>query len=178
MLLLVASISFFSCEKTTLYSENKNFNKKPVQTLKHITLYRSDNGEVYAKLLSSLVEYYTGDSARTVFPKGIKVNFFNKDGSDKSFLTALYAINYTNNANLVYIKDSVRIINFSTKDTIYCKDLFWDQDKRIVYSRKPIKRFSPNGEDFGKGLTANENFDSVVIISPSGTEIFTEQDTD
>ena len=179
-LLLTVSVSFLisSCTKQREYIPNTDFNKKPVQVMSDITLYRSDKGEVYAKLNSKTVQYFAGDSARTVFPKGVNVLFYNKDMSDKATLKANYAINYTANSNLVYLRDSVRIINLNTKDTIYCKDLYRDQDRKLVYSHKPIRRYNEGGESFGEGMTANEQFDSVTVIRPHGKETFTEEDSE
>ena len=172
------SFCFIACKEETRYTPNKYFNKKPIQILKNITLYRSNKGEVYAKLNSKTVEYYAGDSARTVFPKGIKVLFYNKDLTDKSLLTANYAVNYTANKNIVYLRDSIRIINYNTKDTIYCRDLYWNQDEKLVYSNNHIRRYSESGQDYGDGLRANETFDSVTIINPHGQETFSDEEND
>ena len=49
-----------------------------------------------------------------VFPKGLKVWFYNNDLSVKSTLVAKYAINY-NNSNKVYLRDSIEIINYKEK---------------------------------------------------------------
>ncbi len=174
---IVMSISFFvSCSKEQTYQPNKNFHKKPVQTLFNIVLYRSEKGDVYARLNSKTVEYYSGDSARTVFPKGINVLFYNKDHTNKATLTARYAVNYTATRDIVYLRDSIKIINFNNHDTIYCKDLYWEQDKQIVYTHKPIRRYTQGGETFGDGLVSNEQFDSVVVIRPHGKETVHESD--
>ncbi|MBQ7984885.1 MAG: LPS export ABC transporter periplasmic protein LptC [Bacteroidales bacterium] len=176
--LVYVSISFlfFSCTDRKTKPEKIDFNKKPVQVMQNILLYRSDKGEVYARLEAKTVQYYSGDSAKTVFPDGIKVLIYNKDMSDKSLLTANYAINYTSSSDLVYIKDSVKIINFNTQDTIYCRDLYWNQDAKTVYSHNPIRRYTQGGETFGDGMTANEQFDSVVVIRPHGKESFSEEE--
>ncbi len=179
-LFIVLSIPFLliACSKEREYAPNTDFYKLPVQTMKDISLYKSDKGEVYAQLSSPIVQYFStdsvntpSDSSRTVFPKGVKVRFFNKDMSDKAFLTANYAINYTASSNLVYLRDSIKLINYNNQDTIYCKDLFWDQDQKIIYTNQPIRRYNRGGESFGDGMTANEQFDSVTIIRPHGKEI-------
>jgi LPS export ABC transporter protein LptC len=178
-LFVVLSIPFLliACSKEKEYSPNKDFYKLPIQTMKDILLYKSDKGEVYAQLSSPIVQYYStdsvntpSDSSRTVFPKGIKVKFFNKDMTTKAFLTANYAINYTASSNLVYLKDSIKIINYNNQDTIFCKDLYWDQDRKIIYTNQSIRRYNAGGESFGDGMTANEQFDSVTVIRPHGRE--------
>lgn len=150
--------------------------------MSNILLYRSDKGEVYARLTSPIVQYFSSDSlntpsdsSRTVFPKGIDVLFYNKDMTDKAFLTANYAINYTANSNLVYLRDSIKIINYNSHDTIFCLDLYWNQDEKMVYTNKNIRRYNEGGESFGSGLTANEQFDSVTVINPHGKEEFSSQ---
>ena len=154
---------------------NKDFYNKPIQTLQDITLYRSKNGEVMAVLNASKVESYSGDNARTIFPKGLKVTFLNQDLTTKTILTAKYAISY-DSTDVVYLKDSIKIVNLNTKDTIYCKDLYWQQDQKIVYTHRPIRRYSSSGQDFGDGLTANEVFDSVTIINPHGLQTIDDKD--
>ena len=136
-----------------------------------IVLYRSDNGEVFAELRAKSVNYFVGDNSRTEFPQGVRVVMFNKsDLSDKVWLTAGYAVNYTANSKVVYLRDSIQIINFNSNDTIYCKDLYWDQDEKVVYSYKNIRRYNKSGESFGDGMFSNEQFDSLTVFNPHGKE--------
>ncbi len=173
-ILFVLIFIFSSCNEDWFGKENKNFYNKPTQVMHDISLYKSENGKVQAYLTSPLVESYGGDSSRTVFPKGIRVLFFNDNLSDKALLTANYAIDHQG-SDLVHLQDSVRIINYNNKDTMYCKDLYWDKSAKIVYSNKPIRRYTENGQDFGDGMTANELFDSVTIINPRGTQLVEEE---
>ncbi len=166
---------FFSCSSEEKYQPNESFYKKPVQTMNDIVLYKSESGEVYARLQSKTVQYFAGDSSRTVFPRGINVLFYNKDMSDKAVLTSRYAINYTATSNLIYLRDSIRIINFNGNDTFYCKDLYWNQDEKQVYTHKPIIRHNAGVESYGAGLVANEQFDSVTVIRPHGKEEFSDR---
>lgn len=163
-----------SCDKDWFGKQNKDFDKKPSQTMYDISLYKSDRGRVQAFLTSSVVETFGGDSARTVFPKGLRVLFYNEDLSDKAVLTANYAIDMQG-SGLVRLQDSVRIVNYNSKDTIYCRDLYWNKKAGIIYSQKPIRRYTANGRDYGDGLTANEMFDSVTIINPRGRQLVDEQ---
>lgn len=172
--MFVLCFCFLSCDNQESSFKNNKFYHYPVQTLNDITLYKSDNGKVYAVLFAKKVDYYGGDSARTIFPKGIKAKFLNKDLSIKAILTARYVINYQK-SSIVYLKDSIVIINYNDKDTIYCKDLYWNQSAKRVYTNNPIRRFSQTGQDFGDGLAASETFDSVEIKNPHGNEIISDK---
>lgn len=168
-ILFVLVFVFCSCEEDWFGKKNNNFYKSPTQVMHDITLYKSEKGQVQAQLNSSLVESFSGDSARTVFPKGLKVIFFNNDLSQKALLTANYAIDYQG-SDIVHLRDSVRIINYNNEDTMYCKDLNWDKKAKIVFSNNPIRRYTSEGQDYGDGMTANELFDSVTIINPHGKQ--------
>ncbi len=168
-ILFVSVFVFYSCEEDWFGKKNKNFNNKPTQVMYDISLYRSERGQVQAHLTSSLVEIYSGDSARTVFRKGVNVLFFNDNLTDKARLKANYAVDYQG-SDVVHLQDSVRIINYNSNDTIYCHDLYWNKEAKIVYSHNPIRRYTTNGQDYGDGLIANELFDSVTIINPHGKQ--------
>ena len=113
-ILFVLVFNLYSCNEDWFGKGNNEFYNKPTQVMHDISLYKSENGRVQAYLTSSLVESYGGDSARTIFPEGIKVLFFNDNMTDKALLTANYAIDHQG-SDLVYLKDSVRIINYNNK---------------------------------------------------------------
>lgn len=167
--LSVLSLVLVSCNKDYHGTLNETFYSKPVQTLSDITLHRSKDGKVIAILNAPKVEAYSGDSSKTVFPSGLKVTFLNDDLSTKTILTARYAIAY-DSSDLVYIKDSVKIINLNSKDTIYSQELYWNKTEKLVYTYTPIRRYSTSGQDFGDGMFSNEVFDSVTIINPRGSQ--------
>jgi LPS export ABC transporter protein LptC len=109
------------------------------------------------------------------FPKGLKVWFYNKDLSLKSTLIAKYAISY-NNSNKVFLKDSIEIVNYNNKDTIYCKELIWDKNLKTITSDKEVRRQSLSGIAYGDGFQSNEQMDSVRIKNLRGTQYVSEDE--
>lgn len=146
---------------------------KPIQIVKQANILRSQNGFVEVEIKAPIIYNYDGDSARMVFPKGVKVIFYNKDLTKKAILNSNYAINY-NNSNQVYLRDSIRIINFNNKDTIYCQELIWDKNLRTIVSNKQVRRISLSGIAYGDGFKSNEKMDSVQIRNPRGIQLVSE----
>ncbi|MDR0970853.1 MAG: LPS export ABC transporter periplasmic protein LptC [Bacteroidales bacterium] len=178
LLILISVFSFlcfFSCENKTKNKISQKKDNSPSQIIKQAHIFRSQNGEVEVEIKSPLIQSYEGDSARMIFPKGVKVKFFNEDMTIKSTLVANYAINY-NNSNKVYLRDSIVIINYNNEDTIYCQDLIWDRDLKIVSSEKKVQRNSASGIAYGDGFISSENMDSVRIKNHRGIQVVKEDD--
>lgn len=171
----LSSLLFFvSCNEKSP-SGVKGIKGKPTQIVKFADIFRSQNGQVEVQIKTPIAYNYDGDSARMVFPKGIKVWFYNKDLSIKSTLTANFAINY-NNSNKVYLRDSIQIINYNNKDTIYCQELVWDKNLKRITSDKQVRRSSTSGIAYGDGFQSNEQMDSVRIKNPRGTQFVSEDE--
>jgi len=156
-------------------SGKKGIKGKPIQIVKFADILRSQNGKVEVQIKAPIIYNYDGDSARMEFPKGIKVWFYNDDLSVKSTLIAKYAINY-NNSNKVYLRDSIEIINYKDKDTIYCKELIWDKTLKTIVSEKEVRRSSTSGIAYGDGFQSNEQMDSIRIKNPRGTQYVSEEE--
>ncbi|MFA7133096.1 MAG: LPS export ABC transporter periplasmic protein LptC [Bacteroidales bacterium] len=177
-LLIIIGLSslllFISCQGESPSGEKGKIDK-PTQIVKFADILRSQNGKVEVQIKAPIVYNYVGDSARMAFPKGLKVWFYNKDLSLKSTLIAKYAISY-NNSNKVFLKDSIEIVNYNNKDTIYCKELIWDKNLKTITSDKEVRRQSLSGIAYGDGFQSNEQMDSVRIKNLRGTQYVSEDE--
>jgi LPS export ABC transporter protein LptC len=173
--LSLSSLMFLAGCKGKSPSGEKGIIGKPVQVVKSADILRSQNGELEVQIKTPIVYNYDGDSARMVFPEGVKVWFYNNDLTIKSTLVAKYAINY-NNSNKVYLRDSIEIINYNNQDTIYCQELVWDKSVKTISSDKQVQRNSSSGIAYGDGFQSNEQMDSVRIRNPRGTQYVSEDE--
>lgn len=163
-----------SCDRNAKKTAKDSMSGKPSQIVKDAHLLRSVNGVVDVELFSDLIQVYSGDSAKMCFPKGINMIFLNQDLSTKATLRADYAVNYKW-SEVYYIRDSVVIIDYRQQDTFYCRDLFWIKDSAMLRTDLPIRHHSASGIDFGSGLRARDNFDSIMIMNPYGTQTVEEE---
>jgi LPS export ABC transporter protein LptC len=135
-----------------------------VEEAKNIESYLSQSGKVKAKLVAPLMLRYQLDTPKVEFPKSLFVNFYNDSLQVESKLSAKYG-NYFENENRIFLRDSIVVYNV-TGDTLFCNDLYWDQQKGIFYTNKKVIIKKPGGQLlYGKGLVASQDFKSYTIRS-------------
>jgi LPS export ABC transporter protein LptC len=121
-------------------------------------------------LLTSPIMYRVQDTVPYVeFPKTIHVDFYGENDSVESKLDARYA-KYKESQSLVYLKDSVRVINIKKGDTLYCDELYWDTKRTGAefYTDKPVRIRTPKETLNGIGMEARQDFKEYYIIHPLG----------
>ena len=124
-----------------------------------IVAYISQNGKIKAKLTAPVMYRYLQDSERVEFPKSLHVDFYDSALKVQSQLFSTYG-RYFENERKVYLRDSVIVFNVR-KDTLWCKELYWDQLKQQFFTDKPaiLSQSDPRQRIFAdSGLTADQNF--------------------
>ncbi len=156
---------FFICSCHNNYQQVQDLARKKLPEDKAIDVisYFSQNGITKAKLTTPLMTMMQSDTPQTEFPRTLHVDFFDSVKL-QSRLFAKYGLYYSSR-HLVYLKDSVIIFNVQG-DTLLSEELWWDQDKELIYTDKDVHIRKPDGEKTdGKGLTANQNFSSWTILN-------------
>jgi len=166
--ILKVSAAFFvgcffvwSCENDI--HEVQSLNKKTIgiEEGKNIESYLSQGGKVKAKLIAPLMLRYQLDTPKVEFPKSLHVDFFNDSTKVESKLSAKYG-RYLENENKVFLRDSVVVFNM-TGDTLFTKELYWDQDKALFYTDKNVIIHKPDQKVYGTGMIADQNFKNITI---------------
>jgi hypothetical protein len=187
---VIATIVFmFSCSNSKKDLSIFDKNKISQEESKNITSYLSQGGVMKARLFAPKMIRYTSDSIRVEFPQGQHTEFFleNKDlvhGVDtnivESHIFSKYG-RYTEFNNKVYLKDSVLCYNALKKDTLWCDDLWWDQDKQVIFTWGKFRFKTHDGQDMKgngekTGFTAKQDLTEYtlynstgVMIAPAGT---------
>jgi LPS export ABC transporter protein LptC len=132
-----------------------------------VDAYFSQGGKMKARLLAPYMLRYQQDTMRTVFPQSLHVDFYDSLLVIESRLDARYGV-YYDNLNKVYLSDHVKILNLVKKDTIYCQDLYWDQNSGKFYTHREVEVHSPNQTLYGTGMTATQDFSDVIMDSVHG----------
>ena len=79
-------------------------------------MFYTDSGYARIEVYAGLAETYSKPESITKLKDGIKVNFFSSQGEIVSTLTALYGeVNFSK--GLLFVKDSVRLVNLEKKAT-------------------------------------------------------------
>jgi len=145
---------------------------------KDVAIYISNDGKLGAKLTSPLMNRYLEDSSKMIeFPLSIHVDFYKDSNQVESQLSAKYA-KYKETENIVFLKVDVIIFN-TLGDTLWCKEMYWDQNTGKFYTEKDVvvKQHNPLAKIYGKGLEANQNLTDIRIFKPQSNSYAILQDS-
>jgi LPS export ABC transporter protein LptC len=145
---------------------------------KDVAIYISNDGKLGAKLTAPLMNRYLVDSSKMIeFPISIHVDFYKDSNQIESQLSAKYA-KYKEAENIVFLKEDVIIFN-TLGDTLWCKEMYWDQNTGKFYTEKDVvvKQHNPLAKIYGKGLEANQNLTDIRIFKPQSNSYAIIQDS-
>ena len=163
---------FFLCACENDVNEVNNLNKKTGSTEEatFIKINYTVGGKAKAILTAPLMLHVEDSITYYEFPKTLYAEFYNVDQIKESKLTAKYG-KYKDGESLVYLRDSVKIINMLKGDTIYCDDLYWDRNRRGIefYTDKKVRIRQRDGQYMnGSGMEADQGFKNYHMLHPNG----------
>ncbi|SDZ96992.1 LPS export ABC transporter protein LptC [Arachidicoccus rhizosphaerae] len=166
-LLLAGSLLLGGCENDineVKALSNHNYNTEEATG---VTSYLSIGGKVKAKLTAPVMVSTEKDTTSMIFPKSLFVVFYDDSTSlPTSFVQAQYGI-YYKRLNKVKLRDSV-IAYTIAGDTLTTSELWWDQNKELIYSDSPtvLKQTASYGYLPGKnGFHAKQDFSEFVMLN-------------
>lgn len=133
----------------------------------NVEAYMSSTGVMKARLRAPLMLRYQDTLAKVEFPETMHVDFFNDSIKIESQLDSKYG-EYYETKNKVFLKDSVRVFN-NTGDTLFCQELWWDQNLQKFYTDKPVRIHRPDMIMIGVGLSAPQDFKTFEIYKISNS---------
>jgi len=140
----------------------------PGVTAKNSEIIYTEEGRIKVKVLAPVTfSYQFAEEPYTDFPEGITVFNFSDSLTIESQLTANYAI-YYENKKLWNARYNVVAMN-SKGEILNTEQLFWDEQKKIIYSQDMVKITTEDGVTFGEGFESDEMFNDWVILKPTGT---------
>lgn len=139
----------------------------PPDLVEDLNLKFVDSGLVTTTVQAKQVQFLqTDDEARSIFPKGVTIHFYNPDGSLKNYLKGDYGT-WDRNTGLAEVKYNVKVVN-NAGDSLLTEQLFWDSAKKQIYTEKLVHIKSPTNDVWGLGLTADQNFKTYQIKNIRG----------
>lgn len=129
-----------------------------------VEIFYSDSAYVRIKIEApKMIRYLEKSNQYEEFPEGLKVSFFNENGSTSSWLTAGYARRQESEKK-IYVKDDVLVYN-NRNDKMRAIELVWDETTEEIYTEKAVKIMQPSVGDtlFGYGVLANQDFTRFEI---------------
>ncbi len=129
-----------------------------------LTLY-SDSAKILIKLQAKVQQDFENGDA--VFPEGIYVEFYDKQGAVSSTLRSNYA-KQERNKDLFLVRGNVVLDNIAKKEKLETEELYWNKAKDRLYSDKFVKVTTPERMLTGTGLETNQNFFPYKVLNVTG----------
>ncbi len=166
---LIGCLFLSSCENDE--SKIKKLTQKTVgvEEAIDIVLNYTIAGKTKSILQAPLMLNVQAATPYVEFPKSLKADFYSEQGKIESKLTAQYG-NYKQNQSIVYLRDSVKVINIEKGDTLYCDELYWDRNRTGTefYTDKPVRIRTKTQLINGKGMESSQDFKNWHIIESQG----------
>ncbi|NVO11368.1 MAG: LPS export ABC transporter periplasmic protein LptC [Bacteroidales bacterium] len=135
-------------------------------TAKKSEIIYTENGKVKLKVIAPVTKIFQNvDQPYTEFPEGITVYNFSDSMEIESELTSNYA-NYYDKKKLWSASNNV-IAKNKKGETLNTEHLFWDQNKKTIYTEDMVKITTADGIQYGQGFVSDEAFNNWEIKKPN-----------
>lgn len=168
--LLIGCFFLCACENDPKVVNNLGKKATGTEEATFIEINYTIGGKAKALLTAPLMLHVEDTVTYYEFPKTLYAEFYNESSIKESKLTALYG-KYNDGQSLIYLRDSVKIINMLKGDTIYCDDLYWDRNRTGTefYTNKKVRIRQKDGQFLnGTGMEASQSFKNYHIINVNG----------
>lgn len=161
-------LAFTACGYDMSDIERFERTNPPDQEVKDAHVWRSEEGKLQFELDAPTIVQFRQPDTRTVYPDGVELRFFD---DNKRITTKIWAKKATSfdSKNIIIATDSVVVIDFSTGDTVYLKDITWESDNDIIYSHKPVRAVNAGRVTYGDGFISDGDMTNLRITRQRGT---------
>jgi LPS export ABC transporter protein LptC len=171
VILLVIFSCLISCENEIEKINSLTGNSTlPEVSGKNFEIINSDSGKVKVRILApEIYKYYQVDPPYIEFPRGMKAYFYDDSLKIESVIEAGY-VKYFEAEKLWEAKNNVEARNLKKGEQLNTEHLFWNQEKKIIYSNTSSRIVTEQGTFYGeKGFEANQDLTKWKLKSSKGT---------
>jgi LPS export ABC transporter protein LptC len=170
LLLISCLILSESCENNIEVIKNLTSIKDlPSVSAQEMEIIYSDSAKIRLKVVAKVLnKFNTPEKQYIEFPQGITLYKYDSSLQVVAIIKANYAL-YRENAKLWEARDDVVAKNIEKSEQLFTEELFWDQNKGIIYSNKFTKIINPDGVFYGDGgFTSKEDLSYWKLIGIKG----------
>ena len=172
-LLVIPGVSLLlsSCENDIekIHSITSQIEHPELSAENAIILY-SDSGKVEMKLTANrIAQFSKAERPYIEFPDGIYVEFYDDSLNIESQMRSNYAIYYMDDKRWE-ARGDVEAINKIKGEKLNTEELFWDENKRTIYSNSFSRIETADGTFYGEnGFESNQRFSKWRLKGSRGT---------
>lgn len=140
----------------------------PDMSASEVEILYSERSHVQVRLIAPLLIRKTYDSEPVIeFPEGFTVFFYDSNLLVKSTIRGDFGISYEKK-KIMEARHNVIVENLETGERLNTEELFWDQNKEIIFTDKFVR--ITRGEEVitADGLTSDQTFQTMEFSNPKG----------
>lgn len=166
-LLLGTALLLGSCQDKPDAPKKKVEYTGPTLVTTNVHTLFSDSARLQVRLDAKLEQ--TFENGDLVYPQGVDMVFYAKDGSVVNTLRGDYG-RFTRADNRYVIRGGVRVRNEEKQQSLQTRELFYDRPRQRIYTddTTKVRVQTPAEVLLGNGLEANEDFSRYKIRKPTG----------
>lgn len=172
--LLAALCLLASCSGDMKDIERFERQTPPDQEIVEARIHRTEQGRLQVEIDAPRILRYSTPSARTFYPRGVDLRFYDGTRTLKTSIHANRAVSY-DDRNIMKATDSVVVVDYATGDTIYLEDIVWRDNDDIVFSNHPVRGVNGNRITYGDGFVSDEQMTNLRITRQRGVIEFNDQ---
>lgn len=145
-------------------------NVLPEVSGKNFEIIHSDSGKVKVRILAPEIHKFSqAEPAYIEFPRGMKAYFYDDSLKIVSVIEAGY-VKYFEAEKLWEAKNNVESRNLKKGEQLNTEHLFWNQEKKTIYSNTSTRIVTEQGTFYGeKGFESNQDLTKWKLKSSKGT---------
>lgn len=145
---------------------NFDISTMPTQTVYDAETMFTDRGQLQMEVKQPVLYNYEDEERTQISPIGIALSFYDKETNElQVYIRADSAVNSQKSKLMRFYKD-VQVFDYRTMDTIYTEAMYWDQDKRKIYSDVNTTVLKPREIITGTGFDSDEEMRNVKVRNP------------
>lgn len=140
----------------------------PMKSTINIHLIQSDSAIVRSEIKApKQLEFANGNLE---FPEGVEIQIFEKDGQLSTTLRADRGY-LLKQENIFKGVGNVQVHNLLKDQKLQSEELFWEPNKKIIYTEKFVRVQNGGTFSYGSGFEADETFTTYKLKNPRDGQI-------
>lgn len=178
--ILFTTIALYSCSDKLPTVEGIALDKKPSQVVRNMVVSQKENGVISVRMEASVMERYdvSSDTTYEYFPDNFAVYAYKPDGSLETELTSNYARHSVESNDETWAAyGNVVVKNYIKGEIIETDTIYWDKEKKKIFTDCYVKLYSPQGMMQGYGLESDERASNATLLQPFDSYGIIERDS-
>lgn len=162
--------------------DSLDLKKTPLQTIDNMFAVQTRNGVVVMRAEADLMQHFESDTVSwDSFPKGFTVYSYTDEGLLESLIAADNARHITGKGKrkeeIWEAFGNVVIHNVINQQTMETDTIYWDREKKEIYTDCYVKMYSPDGFMQGYGMRSDDRARNSILLRPFNGYAVTVKDT-